>query len=98
MSHLLADDFAEFGSSGRVFHKREIIDALEHEVSEELSLHDFTLRHTTETMALATYRAIRRCRSGETQESLRSSVWIYREGRWQILFHQGTRLPSAFSV
>jgi hypothetical protein len=24
--------------------------------------------------------------------ALRSSLWVYRNGRWQMIFHQGTRL------
>jgi hypothetical protein len=26
-------------------------------------------------------------------QSRRSSIWTYRDGRWRIRFHQGTRLP-----
>jgi catechol 2,3-dioxygenase-like lactoylglutathione lyase family enzyme len=28
-------------------------------------------------------------------ESLRSSLWVMRDGRWQMLFHQGTTIPGA---
>jgi hypothetical protein len=42
-------------------------------------------------VALTRYRLLRRrsTRDKPTQ-SLRSSVWRERDGRWQITFHQGT--------
>ncbi len=27
------------------------------------------------------------------RESLRSSLWMHRDGRWQMQFHQGTLVP-----
>lgn len=87
---LLADEFVEFGSSGRVFDKKQTIDALQNEPQINLSLTDFKCVLVAQDVALVTYRAMRRRESGESSDSLRSSVWKGIEGRWQVVFHQGT--------
>jgi hypothetical protein len=43
-------------------------------------------------LALVTYRAIRAAPGALAVQSLRSSIWACRDGRWQMLFHQGTRI------
>ena len=91
LTHLLADDFLEFGGSGRVFDRQEVIATLPLQPKEQLALTDFQVRLLAPTIALAMYRAVR---SGEQQEapqgSLRSSIWRCTAGRWQMVFHQGT--------
>jgi len=91
LSELLADDFVEFGSSGRVWTKPDIIEALQDETSARLSMSEFTVKLLAENVALATYRAAKFTDRGSVK-SLRCSIWTLREGRWQIVFHQGTRL------
>jgi hypothetical protein len=94
LARLLAEDFREFGSSGRVFNKQQIIEALRAELAWELSLQDFRTLPLAPDVVLVTYRAT--CRSPDSESvshSLRCSVWRRRSGNWQIVFHQGT--PSA---
>lgn len=92
VSHLLAEEFREFGSSGRVFDKQQILDALMNESPAEISMADFKTTVLADGIALVTYRA---CRQNDTQSkpaiSLRSSIWVMRDGRWQMVFHQGTK-------
>jgi len=97
VSALLAEDFREFGSSGRVWSRATILDLL---VSEEdytaPVVEDFAMQRIGPETALVTYRAVRESGgSSAAQASLRSSLWVRREGRWQVLFHQGTRVPGA---
>lgn len=87
---LIADDFREFGTSGRVFGKASILNELATETPAELSLAEFACQQLAPEVALVTYRSQRTDATG-TRHALRSSVWIYRDTRWQILFHQGTR-------
>jgi hypothetical protein len=88
---LLADEFREFGSSGRIFNRSEIIEALRTEPRVQFSLSDFRATVLGEGVVLVTYRAGRRDESDDSEfASLRSSLWILRDGRWQMLFHQGT--------
>jgi hypothetical protein len=92
---LLSDDFAEFGSSGHVFNKQQTIEALEHEGSPDptirISLIDFIARRLASDVILVTYRTIQEGGPGSRQASrLRSSIWKLIDGRWQMVFHQGT--------
>jgi len=97
LSLLLADDFVEFGSSGRVFNKASIIEELKDEPPRPAPLlSDFAIRELSPTVALATYRATRRNIAGEPiGRSRRSSIWAHVNGRWQLTFHQGTPIPAS---
>jgi hypothetical protein len=90
---LLADEFLEFGSSGRCYNKAQVLQALAAEAGGDphFSMSGFELRALASHIALATYRASARV-SGEAdaRHSLRSSLWVLRAGRWQMVFHQGT--------
>jgi hypothetical protein len=90
MGSMLAEEFREFGASGRMFTRVEMLAELAGETEREISLRDFEVEVLAESVALTTYRAERRELGAEPLESLRSSVWVEREGRWQIVFHQGT--------
>jgi len=89
---LLTEDFLEFGSSGRVWTRDEIIDLLEHETFSAPRMEDFHCVLLAENVALVTYRAVRSDRTGGAGiSSLRSSIWIQISGEWRCRFHQGTR-------
>ena len=95
VASLLTDDFCEFGSSGRIFNRQEVIEALQTEPPDQISIVDFSATSLSAEIVLVTYRAIRRSQPGhDPRISLRSSLWIRREGRWQMLFHQGTLTGS----
>ena len=91
LASLLADEFLEFGSSGCVFNRRQVIEALQSESPIRFSITDFRATLLAEGVALVTYRAIRGDQLDEASASLRSSVWVMRDARWQMLFHQGTK-------
>jgi hypothetical protein len=91
LTALIADDFREFGTSGRVFDKTSILRELATESPAELSLSSFLCQQLAPDVALVTYRSQRSDSTG-TRHALRSSVWVNPYGRWQVLFHQGTRI------
>lgn len=92
---LLTDDFVEFGSSGRVFSREEVIAALRDESSFEMTISGFRAVVLSEAAVLVTYQAaVRRSDQPGESRSLRSSIWVEDEGRWRIRFHQGTRLAA----
>src|SRR6478752_167693 len=77
---MLSDDFVEFGSSGGVFNKQQVIEALQQESPADptirLSLVDFIARRLASDVILVTYRTIQEGGPGTRQESrLRSSIW-----------------------
>lgn len=94
LSALLADEFREFGSSGRTYSKTEILDLLPSEPPATLSLNSFEAYLVSEQAVLVTFRAVKEVAGSPPVESLRSSLWIYRDGRWQLLFHQGTKISK----
>ena len=96
LGKLLADEFIEFGSSGRVFDKAKIIESLQqeqhlpHARSVQRSIADFSARRLAPEIVLVTYRIVVRAASHEERHTLRSSIWKSIDGRWQMVFHQGT--------
>jgi hypothetical protein len=93
VSQLLADNFVEFGRSGGVYHKEEVIRSLSSEdpgAVEALIASDFDLISLAEGVVLLTYRSRSQGVDGEEVHSLRSSIWKFNDGRWQMVFHQGT--------
>lgn len=90
LNELLAEDFVEFGSSGKVYSKALIIERLPEEEPFKYELRDFKTKNISDNVVLATYVI-----NIEGTESLRSSLWIEKEGRWQMTFHQGTKLANS---
>jgi hypothetical protein len=91
LQRMLADDFLEFGASGRSYDKQQVIAGLLNQVEEEFVIDDFCIRHLAPGVILTTYRVTRRRNPSHVAPySLRSSVWKYLLGHWQMLFHQGT--------
>lgn len=91
---LLADDFEEFGASGRVWSKQTALDLLASEVYAPLTADQMRCAQIAEDVALVTYRAVRIDEIAETRvETLRSSLWVRDSGNWRMRFHQGTRVP-----
>ena len=84
----MADEFCEFGKSGRVYDKPAILKSLAAEPPGHplIESSEYVLTPISADAALLTYRSIS---AGAT--ALRSSLWIYRDARWQMLFHQGTK-------
>lgn len=90
LEELLAEDFLEFGKSGRSFDRRAIVEALQKESPlVDATVSDFRVRQLGEDAVLATY-TVRAGRAEGAATSLRSSVWVRRDERWQLVFHQGT--------
>lgn len=85
---LLADEFVEFGSSGRVYTRDDLVAVLQAESPVVQTTSDFRVTVLAPDVALLTYK-IRR-HSQPPADTLRSSVWRRSGGRWQMVFHQAT--------
>lgn len=93
---LIADGFREFGSSGRVFDKAEVMEAAERLPDVRLPLADFRAEAVSVSVALVTYRSATRRAGGDEKHALRSSLWVRSDdGGWRLVFHQGTPAASA---
>lgn len=64
-----------------------------HEIDWEIM--DFEINQLSDDCVLATYRLIRHSELNENKKySLRSSIWKCFEGKWKMIFHQGTLMPK----
>lgn len=82
---LLHPNWCEFGSSGRVLERSEVLAGLG-PTDAELQVHEVT--RLSEDVILLLWRAV-----SSERTSLRSSLWVRTQGRWQQRFHQGTVAP-----
>jgi hypothetical protein len=95
VSELLAEEFCEFGRSGTVYTKAEILNFLQTEEEIRVLVEEFACQRVSDGVALVTYRSERTEAGGETIQALRSSLWVWRDERWQMVFHQGTPSGAA---
>lgn len=87
LDELLAADFKEFGKSGFVYDKQEILNSLLDEEPTNLTAKYFEVKLLENKVYLVTYTTIENSIS-----TLRSSIWKSFDNRLQMLFHQGTEV------
>lgn len=85
---LLHEDFREFGASGRVWGRNEIVTELAGSSGPGAEAEDMRSVQLSEDVVLLTYVARRPDRA-----SLRSSLWVLGPDGWRLFFHQGTSCP-----
>ena len=88
LDEILADDFFEIGSSGFMHDKKECLET--GVVLTEMKLHNYEIYPLAHDVVLATYFLVDTTRERNT---LRSSIWKFINGKWQLYFHQGTITP-----
>jgi len=87
LDQLLADDFFEFGTSGKIFTKEDCVGCGNGLTVRKMTLSDFQINVLAPDVTHTTYRIFDETRNLHT---LRSSIWKFIDGRWQMFFHQGT--------
>jgi len=91
LNSCIAEDFMEYGQSGTVYRRDEMISFLLLPTRDRsVSIHDFTIKCLSKHVAAAHYTAIRK--GEKTLSSLRTSIWIKEDDRWKLYFHQGTEI------
>lgn len=94
LDKLLAGDFIEFGSSGSVYNKSNVLERLPATIDKvEFIMSDFSIKVLAEDIILTTFKT-KRTINGEVVFSLRSSLWRKQSNGWQIFFHQGTKIEK----
>ncbi|SEO96119.1 Protein N-acetyltransferase, RimJ/RimL family [Amphibacillus marinus] len=91
LKHLLAEDFVEFGTSGEVYSKRDIINFFNHEQQElesMIEISHFQVKALSPGIVQATFQT--REPLNRNRLANRSSLWRKSTGNWQMFFHQGT--------
>ena len=88
---MLADDFVEFGTSGKIYDKKIIIERLSEETSIVMEAFNFKGVVLSQDVVQLTFKTKRKNEDGTFSASLRCSIWKLKGSHWQMLFHQGTK-------
>ncbi|MDN2709585.1 nuclear transport factor 2 family protein [Janthinobacterium sp. SUN118] len=95
LAALLAEEFVEFGSSGNRWTRAATLADLPEEQFCQRSISQFQARWLADDAAFVTYHCLRHASAAlPAGASWRSSLWKWRDGRWQMAFHQGTPIPG----
>ena len=93
MEAVLAPGFAEFGRSGRRYDREScLLDAGE-PIGARFPLEQFAVTFVRPDVALVTY--VNEDEADGPRRSNRMSLWDKSDGRWRLLFHQGTPADRA---
>lgn len=92
LGDLLADDFREFGRSGKVWTKATILPELAGDsIADAFHISDFKVQRLSDSIALVTYLAHRTFENEPDMLTNRSSIWRRdMDNDWRMVFHQGT--------
>lgn len=85
----LADEFIEFGSSGRTYSKQDLVEALKAESPSRQTTAHVRVFAVSQDVVLVAYMIEQH--GSPSAYTLRSSLWERKSGAWQMVFHQGTR-------
>lgn len=92
----IAEDFTEFGSSGHTFNKADALAMMKRHIVRTLRIEEFNVRQLSPAIVLVTYRVRSQGFGGAPGRlSARSSIWVQRNAKWQVTFHQATVIGSA---
>ena len=92
LSELIADDFIEYGNSGHVYKKEDVLKLLPNEQAAKMKIEDFNARAISPEVVLLNYDLISYDnRNRVMKRTSRSSIWRLTDGRWQIVYHRGTK-------
>jgi len=91
LNKILAEDFFEFGRSGRIYSREENISVPPQQIEATLPLMNFRLHYLDAANVLVTY--VSEVKYGKVERANRSSIWTKTPKGWQIRFHQGTPVP-----
>ena len=91
LSELISDDFIEFGSSGEVYAKSDVLVNLPSSAEIKFTMTDFRINTLSPGFVQSLFKTEKtNTETGKTTHSLRSSIWKNENGKWKMVFHQGT--------
>ncbi|MDH5231458.1 MAG: DUF4440 domain-containing protein [Gammaproteobacteria bacterium] len=94
INQLLAPEFEELGSNGKLNSRDAVLDwLLNHELDTRWQLSQFRIRQLTSDIVLAIYHAKKiQIDSAQSHGSMRSSLWRCVNNEWKMIFHQGSKI------
>lgn len=90
LNDLIDDEFIEIGTSGNLYLKKDICQRLPSSEFVEISSFDFEMREICNNVIQIIYKTEMNVNDKKIV-SFRSSLWK-NNGRWQMIFHQGSKL------
>lgn len=95
LAELIDNEFIEIGSSSVIYDKTEVIRWLGSDDQSERIGTSFKARPLAENIILLTYMSsIKSTPLAESKQAMRSSIWRLTDGKWRMVFHQGTPLKQ----
>ena len=93
LEELVHEDFVGLGSAGNVYRREAMIESISQQSDAGgVVIADLECHQVSDVTALVTYRSI----GGRGTEVRRSSLWVEADERWQLFFHQGSRVPNTW--
>ncbi|MTJ08288.1 DUF4440 domain-containing protein [Anabaena sp. UHCC 0204] len=89
MNELIANDFFEFGRSGKVSQRQDTLAVAPQTIDAVFPLPEFHVRLLNENIAQVTYNS-EIAYDGIVEYARRSSIWSRTTTGWILRFHQGT--------
>ena len=81
----LTDDFVEYGSSGKVYNKKAVMEFYKDISDINHNIVDYAIEFLSDTVVKATFKS-----DLDNKKALRTSIWKFGDNEWKMSFHQGT--------
>ncbi len=95
LNKLITDDFIEYGSSGKKYTKKDILERLPSTLEKcEYLVTDFNVKIQSSNIVIATFKTERTSNGTDKVISLRSSHWRKTDNQWQMFFHKASRIDQ----
>ena len=89
LEKLFSEDFIEFGASGKVYTKLDVVNALPEKKENSFEVENIKAKALGVDVVQITYLLHNKT---ENKYSLRSSIWEWSLDGWRMIFHQGTNI------
>ena len=89
METVMAPDFFEFGRSGRIYKREEILAHGSGTIEAVIPLQNLNIKLLSADVAQVTYDS-EATFDGDVEKARRSSIWSKSGESWKLRFHQGT--------
>ncbi|MBC7836489.1 DUF4440 domain-containing protein [Acetobacteraceae bacterium] len=93
MDNLLTPDFFEFGRSGKIYNREQILSRRPQAINATFPLKNFKVELITSEVAQVTY--VSEVMYDKLEIGNRSSIWLKTPTGWKLRFHQGTVVENS---
>lgn len=91
LEELISDDLIEFGSSGQIYTRKDVLNNLPVSPEIKFIMTDFKIKILSSDIIQSLFKTEKiNQETGSKTHSIRSSLWRNEKGKWKMLFHQGT--------